>query len=152
MEGKFAAAGVPFARTDIYGTVRTRAYQKHFVEIADRDARLKRVIGGDPDNAYRCADLNLAVYTEQYVNPRKYNQGHGKIISPAETKSNHEDGNAIDIPRKKAEKLEKLLKTTSTPNVNDYLAECAGQGSQIQWGGYFKPIPDWVHYQIVPKP
>jgi hypothetical protein len=151
MEGKFAAAGVPFARTDIYGTVRTRAYQKHFVEIADRDKRLKGVIGDDPDNAYRCADLNLAVFTEQYVKPRKYNQGHDKIISPAETKSNHEDGNAIDIPKAIAVGLRNQLAQFGPASMNHYLRDCATTGMELQWGGYFTPI-DPVHFQVVPKP
>ncbi len=157
MQGKFAAAGVPLSTADITGTVRTRAYQMHFVEIAEADAFLKAKITEDSKYSLRCRDLNQAVYTEQFGTPRKYNQGHGKITTPAETKSNHEDGNAIDIKRKTAEKLEQRLKTTSTPNVNDYLADCAGQGMQIQWGQYFKDSrgrsnPDPVHYQLVPKP
>ncbi len=157
METKFAAVGVPFSRADIKGTVRTRAYQKHFVDIVKTDVAMKNAIGKDPKNALRCADVVNAVYTEQFVSPRKYNQGHGRITSPAEDKSNHENGNAIDIYPKKANDLAKRLKTSSTPNVNDYLADCAGPGMQIQWGQYFKnsqgkPLPDPVHYQLVPKP
>lgn len=174
---KFSALGLTYT---INGTVRTRAYQVHLSEIwrkgyvpdnptGDR-GDVWRAVEADSDNDVRCTRLSSALAVEIGCGDRAYGAGHCVASRPAGSRSNHEDGNAVDLTPDVAMALSMKLRRgvpdmgiPPNTNVNTFLNEsyvklgtgerfdsCSPVGYILQWGGYFSPI-DRPHFQLVPR-
>lgn len=172
MAAKFAALGIPYKIT---ATVRTKAYQEHFKELWNKREALLPAITNNFENQIRCADLKGALDGEfgfdirqdtatACAAPQSYNRNHCIRYGPAQLRSNHQSGNAIDIDSKTVARLRNKLKI-GIPNMNippstsvneflnqlldDQFVACSGDIPLLQWGGNFTR-PDDVHFQLQP--
>ncbi|MDD5056772.1 MAG: hypothetical protein PHQ60_02790 [Sideroxydans sp.] len=140
-------------------TIRTEAYQKHFVEVWAKWVEIRDAALSDAQKL-ACADVIANVKREK-------EEIHG-LDSPPSTKGNnapHVLGNAIDISRSVAAALKVRATTTTrapifrgciactfvtiTNGVQDYVnsAVVNPPACKLKWGGTFIPVDD-VHFQL----